>query len=90
MLPTPFNYVIFPSVIPADKKVNMTICAAEPAFIMPDGTRFLLNVISVYSDENYYDPQNLKKLDAIAKDGMLSFEFLFEGEGEHLVQLIFD
>ena len=40
MLPTPFNYIIFPSVIPADKKVNMTIFAAEPAHIMPDGKSF--------------------------------------------------
>lgn len=90
MLPTPRSYMIWPSVVPADTKVTMMVTAAERAYLFVEGKTYSLAVISVDSDENYYKPQNSKKIDAVAHDGVLSFEFEFYGEGEHLIQLIRD
>ncbi|MBR5140744.1 MAG: PHP domain-containing protein [Clostridia bacterium] len=90
MLPTPRSYMIWPSVVPADTKVTMTVTAAERAFLFIEGREYSLTVISVNSDENYYKVQNHKKLDAIGRSGALSFDFEFAGEGEHLIQLSSD
>lgn len=90
MLPTPVSYMIWPSVVLADTKTVMTVTAAERAYIIPDGKLFSVKVISVGSDENYYSPQNHKSFEVCANAGFLSFEYEFIGEGEHLIQLIYD
>lgn len=88
MLPTPISYILWPAVVPANKTSTMTICAAEPAYLMPEGKSFQVKIISVNSDENYYDPKTHKTLTLQASQGVLQFDFIFEHEQEHLVQLI--
>lgn len=90
MLPTPKSFDIFPSVVLADTVTKMTVVPAERAFIIPDGRVYSLKVISVGSDENYYSPQGYKILELSGKDGMLSFDFEFIGEGEHRLELLLD
>lgn len=90
MLPTPQSYMLFPSVVPADKLTAMTVCATEPAFIFTDGNKYTINIISVNADENYYAPHTHKKLDVTVDGGALRFDFAFEGEQEHTIQLIKD
>lgn len=88
MLPTPRSYMIWPSVVPADTKVTMTVTAAERAYLLIEGENYSLTVISVNSDENYYNPTNHKKISALACGGALSFDFEFSGEGEHRIELM--
>ena len=90
MLPAPTNYTVWPSVVMANSVTAMTVTAAERAYIIPEGKKFSLKIISVNSDENYYSPNNYKMLEAIGKDGVLTFDFEFSGEGEHLIELIYD
>ena len=88
MLPTTDNYSLWPSVIPADKLSKMTVTPSERAYIIPDGKEFFIKLISVDSDENYYAPSAYKTLTVTAHDGVLTFDFVFEGEGEHTVLLM--
>ena len=88
MLPTPENYNIWPLVVPANTVSTMTVAPAERAFIIPDGKEFNIRLISVNSDENYYDIQNHKNLLVRGKCGVLTFDFKFEGEGEHQALLM--
>ena len=90
MLPTPVSYTVWPSVVPADKVTYMTVTPAERAYIIPDGKEYSVTVISVNSDENYYSPKNHKKIDLAGHNGILTFDFLFSGEGEHLIRLMSD
>ena len=90
MLPKVNTYDIWPSVIPAGKISSMTVCANEPAFIFSEGEEFLLNIISVNIDGNYHNPDTERNFMARAVGGAIQFDFLFEGEGEHLIQLIKD
>ena len=88
MLPTPVSYTIWPSVIPADQEVTMTVTAAERAYLIPDGKQFSAIIIPVASDENYYHPKNHKRLDLVGEGGILEFCFTFEGEGEYIIKLL--
>ncbi len=90
MLPVPFSYILFPCVVPADQVSTMTICGAEPAYIMQDGMEYTVKIISVNSDDNYRAPETHKMMTVHASQGVLRFDFLFENEQEHLVQLISD
>lgn len=88
MLPTPENYAIWPSVIPANQKVGMTITAAERAFLPREGERYDLKIISVAGDEpSYYHPTQYTTLSAEAHDGVITFDYTFPGEMEHLIIL---
>jgi len=90
MLPIPKIYNLWPSVVPADQISSMTVCAAEPAFLPLDGEEFTLKIVPINSDENYYKPEKQKTLSVTAKEGLLRFGCLFEGEQEYLIQLIRD
>ena len=90
MLPTPKSYAIWPSVFKADTISAVTVAPAERAYIIPDGKVYSVNIISINSDENYYAPENHKRFDVTGQNGALNFEFEFVGEGEHLIQLIFE
>lgn len=87
MLPTPRSYSIYPSVLPADRVTEMTICANEPAFLFREGEELSLRFITVYADENYYAPHTHRHLTVQAEGGVLRFSLAFAGEGEHLIEL---
>lgn len=88
MRPDPKNYSIFPSVIKADAVTSLTVTPNERGFVFNDGDTYSLTVISVGTDEpNYYAPTKHQHFNAIANDGVLCFDYLFEGEGEHIITL---
>ena len=87
MLPTPENFMIYPSVVPSDETSQMTILATELAFLPFEGATYSLTIIPVCSDENYYHPENHVKLELVGEGGALKFSHTFSGEGEHLLLL---
>lgn len=90
MLPILENYKIYPSVIPADTEVEMTIVPAGKAFLFFEGQDYQLVLASVNGDEDYYhDPHSLKTITITAADGILRFRHTFPGEQEHLFTLIY-
>ena len=91
MLPTPRNYAIYPSVIPADREVEMTIAPCEKAFLFVDGAQYTLGITAMGGDDpNYHKSANRVYLNATAQDGVLRFSYTFRGEMEHLIILIKD
>ena len=88
MLPTPRNYSLYPSIVPADKPVDLIIVPNERAFLLVEGAEYQLTLIAVNGDEtSYHSPTSHKHLTATAKDGVLRFTYTFPGEGEHLIRL---
>ncbi len=90
MLPKVQTYSIFPSVVPADKTSKMTILSNEKAFIIPDGREYSLTVIAVDGDDNYYNISTHATLALSAHDGVLTFEYEFEGEQEYTLVLNYE
>lgn len=88
MLPTPRNYAIYPSVIPADREVELIIAPCEKAFLFTDGAEYTIGITAMGADEpNYHKSETRVYLKAIAKDGVLRFTYTFCGEMEHLILL---
>ena len=88
MLPAPENYSVWPSVVPAGTRVEMTVTANEKAFIFAENTVYQLKIIHVSADEdNYYLPSQYDLLAVEARGGALRFEHVFPGEMEHLIIL---
>lgn len=88
MLPTPRNYAVYPSVIPADKACEMVIAPCEKAFLFVEGEEYDLGITSVNSDEsNYHKPTSRHNFKVTAHDGVLRFTYTFPGEMEHLIFL---
>ena len=86
MLPKPQNYAIWPSVLPADQAVEMTVTPTEKAFLFPEGLEMTFTIISVNDDEpNYYYPSTRKQVTAAAHGGVVRFSCNFPGEQEHLI-----
>ena len=92
MLPDPKNYVIYPSVVPADKPAEMTIAPNERAFLLFPDVEYSLKILAVNSDESsfYYAPTPQAVLSLQAADGILRFTYTFRGEQEYLLQLLRD
>lgn len=84
----PSNYSIYPSVMLADKPIEMIIVPKERAFTFENGAKYDLKLIAVNSDElNYHRPTAYNLLSVEAGDGILRFEYTFEGEQEHIILL---
>ena len=66
----------------------MTILANEKAFIFEDGEKYVIKIIAVNADENYYNVTSHKILELTAAKGVISFEYCFEGEQEFTILLI--
>lgn len=88
MLPTPKNYAIWPSVVPADQPCEMVIAPCERAFLLFDGAEYQITVISVNSDEpSYYTPTTHRHISCTAAEGVLRFSYTFADEQEHTIVL---
>lgn len=86
MLPKPQNYAVWPSVLPADQPVELTITPTEKAFLFPEGAEVRLTIISINEDEpNYYKPTARTCLAATAHGGVVRFSHTFPGEQEHMI-----
>ena len=88
MLPIAKHYSIYPSVIPADCEAEMIIVPNERVYLLFEGEEYTVVIYPVNGDEpSYATPASKKSLTAVAHNGILRFSFVFEGEGEHLIQL---
>lgn len=88
MLPRPRNYSIYPSVIPADQMVEMTIVPNERVFLLRENEIYELTVIDVNGDEpDYHHLIGHIQLSAVAHAGILKFTYSFSGEQEHVIRL---
>lgn len=89
MLPSPKNYAIFPSVVLAGKATEMTILPTEKSFMLFEDQEYRLTILPVNSDDFYTttDPQTYGHLPVVAHDGILRFNYTFEGEQEYTILL---
>lgn len=89
MLPRTENYRIYPSVVPADKSVEMTISPAERAFMLIEDEEYTIILTPVDADEcNYHSSLCRTTIKAKAKNGIIKFEYAFPSEQEHHIQLM--
>ena len=88
MLPVKELYAIYPSVIPADKRTEMTIAPLERAFMLFENEEYTVTVASIDSDESdYYKSTGKNVINLTAHNGVIKFDYTFPGEQEHLVLL---
>ena len=88
MLPELEKYSIYPSVVPSNESVEMTVVPMERAFLLFEKEQYDLTVISSDADEqSYANPSSFRRLSAVASGGVLKFNFTFDGEQEHLILL---
>lgn len=91
MLPTPKNYTIYPSVIPADREVELIIAPTEKAFTFVEDAEYVIGVTHMGGDEpNYHKSETRKYFKVTAHDGVIRFRYTFPDEMEHLILLIRD
>ena len=91
MLPRSENYRIFPCVVQADKPTEMTVLAAERAFIPFDNVEYQIDIVPVDGDEiNYHHSTLHTKLTVVAHDGVIRFSHIFAREQEHQIVLFRD
>ena len=88
MLPTQVNYEIWPVIVPANKETEMTIAPASRAFLLFEDKEYTVKIIDVDGDEpDYRVPSVYDSFTAVAHDGIIKFNYTFDGEQEHLVLL---
>ena len=88
MLPTPKNYNIWPTVAKVGKETEFVITPAERAFAFFEGEEYMLRIVAVNSNNDYYKPAS-QKLFLKAKDGVLRFSYTFEKEQEYMVRIVY-
>lgn len=88
MLPTPQNYAIYPSIVPANQETEIIIAPTERTFCLFEGEEYTVMIYPVNGDEpDYHHSVAGKMIKATAHDGVLRFSHTFAGEQEHLVLL---
>ncbi len=91
MLPVLENYKIYPSVVPADTEIEMTVVPAGRAFLFFEGREYEILHVEIGGDEDYYhDPHNQRRFTVTARDGVLRFPYTFDGEKEHAIIVFLD
>ncbi|MBR5011769.1 MAG: PHP domain-containing protein, partial [Clostridia bacterium] len=66
----------------------MVIAPNERAFLLFEGEKYTLRIMSVDSDDNYYTPV-FDTVTVTAENGVLSFEYAFGKEQEYLIHLYY-
>lgn len=88
MLPTPQNYAIYPSVVPADRETELIIAPTERAFLLFEGEEYTVTAYALNEDEaDYHNSVVGTQIKATAQNGILRFSHTFLGEGAHLIRL---
>lgn len=90
MFPNHKIYTIWPSVVPADRSCNMIISPCERAFLLFEGEEYTVQIMAVNGDEkHYHEPTCINTVKVTANDGILRFNYCFEGEQEYTLRLIY-
>ena len=89
MLPTPNNYAVYPSVVPADKETELTVVPTERAFFFREGEEYCVRIIKIDTDLlSYYGyAKTAPSVNVIASGGVLRFSYVFAGEDAHILLL---
>ncbi len=89
MRPTPQNYAVYPSAVPADRETELKILATEAAFLPFEDEEYLITLVPVNSDEIEYEgsAERRERITAVAHRGVIQFRHTFRGEGEHILFL---
>ncbi len=86
MLPSVKKYSIFPSVVPADKDIQMTVAPNERAFLLFEDEKYTVTVIPVNADVPSRKSTDHKSVFNVkASGGVIKFNFTFREEQEHTV-----
>ena len=76
MLPNPQLYSIYPSVVPADKEVEMTIVPNERTYLLFPDIEYTIKIVAVNDDESsyYYDTKPQAQFTINAENGIAELE----------------
>ena len=90
MLPNPQLYSIYPSVVPADKEVEMTIVPNERTYLLFPDIEYTIKIVAINDDESsyYYNAAPQSLFAAKAENGIIRFNYTFRDEQEYFIQLI--
>lgn len=90
MLPNPQLYSIYPSVVPADKEVEMTIIPNERTYLLFPDIEYTIKIVAVNDDESsyYYSTKPQAQFTVNAQNGIIRFNYSFRDEQEYFIQLI--
>lgn len=91
MLPVTKNYELYPSIVKADEKNEMTVIPTERAFLLFENREYSIEIIPRNGNEPYYYiPEAFEKLSVKAQNGIIRFDYTFNGEQEYLIYLTCD
>ena len=91
MLPVTKNYELYPSIVKADEKNEMTVIPTERAFLLFEDREYSIEIIPRNGNEPYdYIPEAFEKLPVKAQNGIIRFDYTFNGEQEYLIYLTCD
>ena len=91
MLPVTKNYELYPSIVKADEKNEMTVIPTERAFLLFEDREYSIEIIPRNGNEPYYYiPEAFEKLSVKAQNGIIRFDYTFNGEQEYLIYLTCD
>lgn len=90
MLPNPQLYSIYPSVVPADKEVEMIIVPNERSYLLFPDIEYTIKIVAINDDESsyYYVVRPQAQFTINAENGVIRFNYSFRGEQEYYIQLI--
>ena len=92
MLPNPQNYMIYPSVVPADRPTEITIAPTERIYSLFSDVEYTLKIIGINDDDCsfYYAPVPQALIPLKAENGVIRLTYTFRDEQEYLLQLMRD
>ena len=80
------RFICFPSVIPVNKKTEVTIFPNDPSRRFVEGKEYELFVVGLRDDQTDYHHPNHKPIDYRIEKGCMVFDFTFESEQEYSVR----
>ena len=82
-------YSIWPSVVPANQLVEMTITPETAIHLLVEGKEYGIVLIPLNTDEPCHDTPGLHiELTVVAHNGVLRFTHTFDGEQEYLIRIM--
>lgn len=89
MYQTTTHYAAWPSLLKAGQSQEITITATQRCFMFWEGKEYTVRINPLFADvEDYHYAVHKTDLTAVGHNGVLTFSFFFEGEGEYWVDLL--
>ncbi len=88
MLPTPQKYTAAPRIYRTGVPSTVTIVPESRTFLFPDDVTYTVMVSGIGDDEPcYHYPSAWERVDVVAKNGILRFDYTFDAEQEYMLRL---